>query len=652
MEYLPVLKSIQTRGGVNEHSKGDLKRRRRRYPSLLCAGGIFCVSLAAAMSVPLFTEIETFPLWAGAVAIACVVALSALVVDVCRTRDEDGSGFGLDRSADEMSEGFKLMSALVDAMPASLLVKDKDRRYILVNQTMCDWFGWSSGEIVGKTFDDVLPERHAEIVREQDDLVFQTGRPQEYCFEVELADGRWIQLLSQRFPIRSTDGEIIAIGIFNVDVTEHERTRQEYVDVLRERDRQAAIFKDFFEALPFPAAVKGVDGRFLSVNSRLLEWHSASADHVVGKTAEEILGAELAAPSIVLDNEVLHSKEPRYRERTVTFPEGTERIVSVHRFPLLNNGGEMLGLGLFNIDVTNQRAAERLLQDANVELERLVSERTSELERTNSELTRTLNELKATSDLLIESDRMASLGSMVAGMAHEINTPIGVGVTAASLVRDKVDQLKSDFGTGTLTRDGMEAAMSVLDEASDVMLRNMSRADGLIRSLKQVAVDQTNSEKRVVDLEQYIHEIELSIAPVLKKAGVTVETEVDHKLILNLQPGPLAQVMTNIMMNSVHHAYPDGNGGRIKVGLDLTDEGAVIRIQDFGSGMDQETVGQVFVPFFTTRRNNGGTGLGLSIVYNVVRSVLGGTIACESELGKGTVFTVTLPRACVVDQAE
>ena len=652
MEYLPVLKSIQTRGGVSEQSKGDLNRPRRGDRPFLRATGIFCTSLAAALAVPLFTEIESLPPWGAALAVAFAVALAAWAVEAFRARGKDGSGFGRNRSADKMSEGFKLMSALVDAMPASLLVKDKDRRYILVNQTMCDWFGWNSGEIVGKTFDDVLPERHAEIVREQDDLVFQTGTPQEYCFEVELADGRWIQLLSNRFPIRSTDGEVIAIGIFNVDVTDHERTRQEYVEVLRERDRQAAMFKDFFEALPFPAAVKGIDGRFLSVNSQLLEWHASPAEEIIGRTIGEILDPEIAALSIELDNQVLTAKEARYDERTLTFPDGSDRVVSIHRFPLMNSDGEILALGLFNIDVTEQRAAERLLKDANAELERLVGERTQELEQANSELTRTLDELKATTDLLIESDRMASLGSMVAGMAHEINTPIGVGVTAASLVRDKVDQLKADVGAGTLTRDGMDSAMSVLDEASDVMLRNMTRADSLIRSLKQVAVDQSNVEKRDVDVEQYIREIELSIAPVLKQASITVEADCRRKLILNLQPGPLAQVMTNIMMNSVHHAYPDGNGGLIKVGTDLTDDGAVIRFQDFGVGMDQETVGQAFVPFFTTRRNKGGTGLGLSIVYNVVRSVLGGSITCVSEPGKGTVFTVILPLSCVADQAE
>lgn len=655
MEYIPELKSVDMGGGAGQggsrNSSGRAGIGKLLRPAVFFTTG-FLVLAAVFWGVGL-EPVAALLLAFGLSAVFTLMA--ALYLGTWRIADfAGGRSDGL--TPQQYAVGFDLLATLMDRMPAVFIVKDRSHRYILVNDTMGEWAALKAKDFIGKRVDEVSWWRNnveeMQRIREEDEYVLTTERPLDRFVVVPRADGTEIKMLAKRFPIRSRDGDVVAIGSTNIDVTELEEARQEYQEARRERDRQTAIFQNFFEALPFPAAMKGVDGRFLSVNSKLLEWHTFPDNDVIGRRIEEIVGPELAEASIALDAKVLESGKPDSIERTQVFYDGVERIVRILRFPLIAEDGELLGLGLFNIDVSEQRAAERLLQDNYAELERLVGERTAELEQTNCELTRALDELKATTDVLIETDRMASLGSMVAGMAHEINTPIGVGVTAASLVRDKVEAIQNDLDAGTLTRDGMAAAMSVIDEASDVMLRNMSRADSLIRSLKQVAVDQTNMETRDVDLERYIREVEMSIAPVLAKAGVTVQLDCRPGLWVRLQPGPLAQVMTNLLMNCINHAYPDGEGGVIHIGTALTDDGVILRFRDFGVGMDQETLGQIFVPFFTTRRNKGGTGLGLSIVYNVVRSILGGDIDCDSAPGKGTVFTVTLPLSCVVDQAE
>ena len=656
MEYLPKFKSVQTGKDAVDGKRSAAflfgKRRRAAYRY----GAFFALSVAVLAPGIWFLGGEPAGAGLGALGVSLFLTAAAAVLLANGKGDQRHDAGGARLTREEYEVAFDLLSTLIDTMPANFLVKDRNHRYILVNKTMGEWFGWDPADVLGKRFDEISWNRDYSadfpIIQEQDEHVLKTGETAERFFEIEGPDGNWIKLLSRRFPIRSGEGEVIGVAVINVDMTELEASREEFEALRRERDRQAFIFKNFFEALPFPAAMKSTDGRFLSVNSQLYKWSPFAGQQVVGRRLEEVVGYDLAKDSIELDAQVLRTREPAEFEREFPNTDGPDRRMRILRFPLLDDTGGLLGLGVFNIDVTDQRAAERLLKDANTELERLVSERTSALEEANTELTRALDELKATTDLLIETDRMASLGSMVAGMAHEINTPIGVGVTAASLVRDKVDQLQSEVGAGTLTRDGMAESLSVIDEASDVMLRNMARADSLIRSLKQVAVDQTNLETRDVRLERYIREVELSVAPVLRNSGISIALDCPPDLTLHLQPGPLAQIVTNILMNCAHHAYPDGVGGRIDIAARLSDDGVEISFRDFGVGMDRETVGQVFVPFFTTRRNKGGTGLGLSIVYNVVRSVLGGDIACESEKGVGTVFTVTLPLSCVVDQAE
>lgn len=656
MEYLPEFKSVQSRNDAVAVERTAAYAFRRWRRAACRYGAFFGFSVAVLAPVIWLLQGEPAGAFLGALVVSLFLTIAAAVLlgnGKARTPHDAG---GARLTPAEYEVAYDLLSTLIDSMPANFLVKDRNHRYVLVNKTMGEWFGRNLADVLGKRMDEISWNRDFSadfpIIQELDEHVLKTGETAERFFEFEGPDGNWIKLLSRRFPIRSGEGEIVGVAVVNVDVTEFEATRDDFEALRRERDRQAFIFKNFFEALPFPAAMKATDGRFLSANSKLLKWSPFSGKDIIGRRLDEIMGADLAKDSMELDAQVLCTREPAEIERDFPYTDETTRRMRVLRFPLLDDGGELFGLGLFNIDVTDQRAAERLLKDTNAELERLVSERTSELEQANAELTRTLDELKATTDLLIESDRMASLGSMVAGMAHEINTPIGVGVTAASLVRDKVAQLQRDVDTRTLTRDGMADSLSVLDEASDVMLRNMARADSLIRSLKQVAVDQTNLETRDVRLERYIREVELSVAPVLRKAGLTIDLDCRPDLTLHLQPGPLAQIMTNILMNCAYHAYPDGAGGRIKILVRLSEEGVEISVRDFGVGMDRETAGQVFVPFFTTRRNKGGTGLGLSIAYNVVRSVLGGDIACESEKGKGTVFTVTLPLSCVADQAE
>lgn len=260
------------------------------------------------------------------------------------------------------------------------------------------------------------------------------------------------------------------------------------------------------------------------------------------------------------------------------------------------------------------------------------------------ELRATLDRLRQTQTDLIEAEKMASLGGLVAGIAHEINTPVGVGVTAISHLRSRTREVLAAIAGGTLKKKDLDAYMATADQSTEIIAANLTRASDLIRSFKQVAVDQSSLEVREVGLLDYADEVLLSLRPHLKRTSHTVVVEGDRDLRLATHPGALSQVLTNLVMNSLIHAYePDGPPGTLRIAVERDGDRVVLTYSDDGKGMDEATRSRIFEPFFTTRRGDGGSGLGMHIVYNQVTGTLGGTIACDSEPGRGTRFVITLP---------
>ncbi|MDQ2102462.1 ATP-binding protein [Azospirillum isscasi] len=282
-----------------------------------------------------------------------------------------------------------------------------------------------------------------------------------------------------------------------------------------------------------------------------------------------------------------------------------------------------------------------------------VSERVHAEERVHAareEAERTLRDLKEAQAHLIQSEKMAALGSLVAGVAHEINTPIGIALTGASLMAERTRGIRRDFEAGTLRRPDFADFLDTAGEAAQLMLLNIDRAAQLIQSFKQIAVDQASEERRVFDLRDYIDEVLRSLGVRIKRATHGVTVDCPENLIIDGYPGALSQVLTNLVMNSITHGYAPGQHGTLRVTVRAVgaDEVELVYADD-GRGIPPELHGKVFEPFFTTSRGAGGSGLGLNIVYNIATRKLKGRIALDSAPGRGTAFTLRFPRVVPAD---
>lgn len=259
------------------------------------------------------------------------------------------------------------------------------------------------------------------------------------------------------------------------------------------------------------------------------------------------------------------------------------------------------------------------------------------------ELENTLANLRETQNNLVEARRMAALARMVAGMSHEINTPIGITLTAVTHLEESIAALKQSVQEGRLRRSEMERFLANAGESIVLARANVQRAGELIRSFKRVAVDESSEARRQFDLASYLSEVILSLRPLLKRLPHQVVVNCPTDISLDSYPGALAQVLSNLMMNAVEHAFSEGQAGTISIECRKCDDSVDITFKDDGNGILESDQEHLFEPFFTTRGNTGGSGLGLHIVFNLVSKVLKGTITCISKPGQGTSFAIRIP---------
>ena len=319
--------------------------------------------------------------------------------------------------------------------------------------------------------------------------------------------------------------------------------------------------------------------------------------------------------------------------------------------PLLNQGN-LIGILYLNNQLTSGVfTQDRILMlsflctQAAISLEnaRLYDNLEQKVKERTKELSETLEELKSTQNQLIESEKMAALGSLVAGIAHEINTPVGTSITVASNLAAKTEDFADNIAKGQLKRSVLNNYIEIAQKSSDLLLDNLQRTGDLVNSFKQVAVDETNLELRQFRVKEYIEGVLLSLAPQLKQSAHQVIVSGDDNLVINSYAGSLAQVVTNLVMNSLIHAYPEGEVGELNFEIISEAENIKIIYSDDGYGIPEENLGKIFEPFFTTKRNQGGTGLGLHIVYNLINHKLKGNIEIDSIVTQGTKFILTIP---------
>ncbi|MCP4129728.1 MAG: hybrid sensor histidine kinase/response regulator [bacterium] len=290
-----------------------------------------------------------------------------------------------------------------------------------------------------------------------------------------------------------------------------------------------------------------------------------------------------------------------------------------------------------------QAAAEEEIRRLNEELEQRVKNRTLELQIANESLNESLVKLKRTKDQLVQSEKMAALGSLVASVAHEIKTPIGVGVTAASLLNDKTKGVDGLYHAGELKRSELDTYTVTVADATKAILINLKRAAELIMSFKQVAVDQSTEKERAFNIKDYLDEVLYSLSYKYTKQGHRVVLNCPDDIIIESYPGVFFQIITNLVMNSLIHGFEEREGGEMHIDISIEESELLFIYRDNGKGMDEDSLQKIFEPFYTTKRSSGGTGLGMHIVYNQVTQTLQGQIECKSDPGEGGVFTIRIP---------
>ncbi|MEO7106460.1 MAG: ATP-binding protein [Rhodoferax sp.] len=409
------------------------------------------------------------------------------------------------------------------------------------------------------------------------------------------------------------------------------------------RESEAKFF-GLFRQSPVPhTLVRSMDGQFVEANDAWLQQYGYQLQDVIGHNARD-LGIWV---------------NPLQREQLVAalVPGGrVDRVEVEHRHHdghtiicLVSGRTVMTGsekLTLFTLeDVTRQRTAEREIRTMNQELEQRVKARTEKLEIANRELSVALASVQTMQTEMVRTEKLAALGSLVAGVAHELNTPIGNSVTVGSTLQYQVKDLTDAFSKGELRRSTLQVFLENAQRGTDILMRALTRASELIRSFKRVAVDQSSDQRRVFDLQITLREVCLTLEPMYKNSPFDLTLALPDVVEMDSFPGALGQLITNFVSNALQHGFDGRERGQMHVrAVAAGPENVTLQFSDDGIGMTEDTRNRVFDPFFTTKLGQGGSGLGMNIVYNIVHDVLGGSIEIASSPDAGTLITVHLPR--------
>ncbi|MDX3775434.1 ATP-binding protein [Chromatiaceae bacterium AAb-1] len=315
---------------------------------------------------------------------------------------------------------------------------------------------------------------------------------------------------------------------------------------------------------------------------------------------------------------------------------------SIKEFNMLGRAFNIM-LDRIEQQINRQQQDEQKIRQLNQGLEQKIEDRTQALKTSNQELLNTLATLHQYQNQIIETEKMASLGQMVAGVAHEVNTPIGLGITASTLLQDKLTDIQKAFDDKKLTSSQLARFMEDSKENLGIIYRNLERAASLISSFKRVAVDQSNDNRRQFNMLQLINEVLLSLRPNLKKTPHQIIVECPETLELDSKPGPINQILINLIMNSLIHAFDNTEQGEIHITASVSHNRCLLLYSDNGAGVPEAIRKRIFDPFVTTKRGEGGSGLGMHLVYNLVTQALNGKIQLDSTLGHGIDVKIDFP---------
>lgn len=383
-----------------------------------------------------------------------------------------------------------------------------------------------------------------------------------------------------------------------------------------------------YDTAPIGLAYLSPDCRYLQINQRLTEICGISVEGHLGRTVRDCVPALADAVEAIVRS-IMETGEPVTGievngQRT---GQNEDRYWITYWHPQRGPNGNIVGVNVAAEEITDRKRSEREIRGARDAAEAA------------------LHHLQETQASLIEAEKLAALGRLVAGVAHEINSPVGTSLTVASALERKCVAFAAEVARGGLKRSSLKEFIEVVEDASALLVGNLNRAAEMVQSFKQVAVDRSYLDQRHFDAGEFTFEVLAGLRTALPKNNVTLHVDCEPGLTMDSYPGPYGQALSNLFLNSVMHAFPDGKGGHITVGLRASGADDVeILLTDDGCGMSLDVRRQAFNPFFTTRRDGGRIGLGLHIAHNIVTNRLGGELHLDSSPGEGTKISIVLPR--------
>lgn len=457
----------------------------------------------------------------------------------------------------------------------------------------------------------------------------------------------WVSFSSLRSPLYTAivlSIYLLITGLFGVatstEIREENRRNAalsaSLAEELAEHQRHELRFQQLFLGNPAPSQIGTPDGTIVAVNDAWVSTFGIAREQAVGRNTGELRLWE--------SHDALHETARRLAtDRQIIAQPARLRVAdgSVRQFLLTMSmiDGADTPLYVANvIDQTDRLAAEQAQRELNAQLEARVSERTRELSEA-------VDRLRHAQEELVNAEKLASLGAMVAGISHELNTPVGNTVTVSTTLRQRVGEFAHELGSGGLKRSQLEAFVGAVTEMATLLERSSLRAGELIASFKQVAIDQASEQRRCFDLRTLADDVVTTVSPGFKRLPWVIQVDIAEGINCDSFPGPLGQILTNLVSNAVHHAFDERSEGTIVVRASLAGEAHIrLEVADDGIGMSRQVQARVFDPFFTTKLGKGGSGLGLSVCHRIATNVLGGTLTLASEPGQGSTFTLLFPR--------
>jgi PAS domain S-box-containing protein len=545
-------------------------------------------------------------------------------------RSPGGEIVGINVAAEEITERKRAEAALqasksqfhtlADSIPQLAWTADANGWIYWYNKRWHDYTGTTLEEMEGWGWRKVHHPEHVERVVRHIKESFESGTPWEDTFPLRGADGGYRWFLSRALPIRNEAGAVFRWFGTNTDITKQIEAEK----ALQASERQ---FRTLADSIPQLVWMADAVGKIYWFNNHWHEYTGTAVGEIDSHDWQTILAPASLQEVRSRWARALEAGTALELELFLLGKDGQYSPFLTRVVPLRDSDAVIYGWIGTHIEISERKRNEQEVRDA----------------RDTAEAA--LQNLRETQNSLIEVEKLAALGRLVAGVAHEINNPVGTSLTVASTLERKTAMIATELAQGTLRRSSLHEFLQTSHEASSQLVTNLNRAAELIQSFKQVATDRNHSNQRTFDLGDLTEQIVLSLRPGLGKDDITLKVECQPGLKMISYPGPYGQVLTNLFLNSVAHAFPEGKEGTIGIKVLAAGKNSVeILFSDNGCGMSPDDRRKAFDPFFTTRRDQGSPGLGLHIVYSIVTNCLGGRLNLDSKPGEGTKIRLILPR--------